>query len=267
MTVSAFWQNRRFVHSSGAETMSGLIDNILGHLDNNQIGAIANQLGTDPATAQAAIEQALPLIVGGMAKNASTPEGADALHNALSNHAGGNVGDILGSMLGGSAGQAGGGGLGSILGSVLGGGQQGGGGLGSILGSVLGGGQQAGGGIDPGIGGAILGHVFGNNVNAANQGLGQTTGLGTQGAGQLMAILAPIVMSVLANQTRSQGLSPGGLGSVLAQQTQTTQQQGGVTGGLLNAVLDHNGDGHIDLSEMMAAAGGLMGALGGRRQV
>lgn len=248
--------------------MSGLIDNILGHLDSNQIGAIANQLGTDPATAQAAIEQALPLIVGGMAKNASTPDGADALHNALSNHAGGSVGDILGSMLGGGGGQAGGGGLGSILGSVLGGsGQQAGsGGLGSILGSVLGGGggQQAGGGVDSGIGGAILGHVFGNNVNAANQGLGQTTGLGTQGAGQLMAILAPIVMSVLANQTRSQGLSPGGLGNVLAQQTQSTQQQGGVTGGLLNAVLDHNGDGHIDLSEMMAAAGGVMGAFGRR---
>jgi len=251
---------------SEPDIMSGLIDNILGHLDSNQIGAIANQLGTDPATAQAAIEQALPLIVGGMAKNASTPEGADALHNALGNHAGGSVGDILGSMLGGSAGQAGGGGLGSILGSVLGGGSQQGGGLGSILGSVLGGGAaQQGGGAGSGIGGAILGHVFGNNVNAANQGLGQTSGLGTQGAGQLMAILAPIVMSVLANQSRSQGLSPGGLGNVLAQQAQATQQQGGVTGGLLNAVLDHNGDGHIDLSEMMAAAGGVMGALGGRR--
>lgn len=246
--------------------MSGLIDNILGHLDSNQIGAIANQLGTDPATAQAAIEQALPLIVGGMAKNASTPEGADALHNALRDHAGGSVGDILGSVLGGGAGQAGGGGLGSILGSVLGGGgQQGGGGLGSILGSVLGGGaaQQAG-GAGAGIGGAILGHVFGNNVNAANQGLGQTTGLGTQGAGQLMAILAPIVMNVLANQSRSQGLSPGGLGNVLAQQAQVTQQQGGVTGGLLNAVLDHNGDGHIDLSEMMQAAGGIMNAMNRR---
>ncbi|MBS0582775.1 MAG: DUF937 domain-containing protein [Proteobacteria bacterium] len=249
--------------------MSGLIDNIMGHLDSNQIGAIASQLGTDPATAQAAIEQALPLIVGGMAKNASTPDGAGALHNALNDHAGGSVGSILGSILGGGAGQAGSGGLGSILGSVLGGGagQAGSGGLGSILGSVLGGGGQQAGGAGAGIGGAILGHVFGNNVNAANQGLGQTTGLGTQGAGQLMAILAPIVMSVLANQTRSQGLSPGGLGNVLAQQAQATQQQGGVTGGLLNAVLDHNGDGHIDLSEMMQAAGGLMGALGGRRQV
>ena len=60
--------------------MSGLIDQIAGHLGPDQIDAIAKQLGTDPQTAQAAIEQALPLIVGGMAKNASTPDGAGALH-------------------------------------------------------------------------------------------------------------------------------------------------------------------------------------------
>lgn len=205
--------------------MSDLTNQVLSHLDPASIEAIANQLGIDPAQAEAAIQQAVPVVVGGLARNAQTDAGADALHQAAQDHAGGDIGSILGSVLGG---------------------------------------QQAGGGIDSGIGGAILGHVFGNNVNAANQGLGQTTGLGTQGAGQLMAILAPIVMSVLANMSQKQGLSPGGLGNVLAQQAQTTQQQGGVTGGLLNAVLDHNGDGHIDLSEMMAAAGGAMNAMGRR---
>lgn len=244
--------------------MSGLVDQILGQLGPGQVSAIANQIGTDPQTAQSAIAQAIPLIVGGMAKNASTPAGADALHNALSDHAGNSVGDVLGAVLGG--GQAGGG-LSGVLGRMLGGGGQAGGGLGSVLGSVLGGGGQAGGGFNSGIGGAILGHVFGNNANAANQGLGQTSGLGAQGAGQLLSILAPIVMSALANQTHSQGLSPGGLGGMLAQQAQATQQQGGLTGGLLGAVLDHNGDGHIDLAEMIQAAGGLMGALGGTRRV
>lgn len=245
--------------------MSGLIDQITAHLGPDQVDAIAKRLGTDPQTAQAAIEQALPLIVGGMAKNASTPEGAGALHQALQGHAGTDVSEVLGSVLGGGSAGAGGG-LGGLLGGLLGGSQQGGG-LGGVLGSVLGGGAPQQGGFNPGIGGAILGHIFGNKVDTANQGLGQTTGLGAQGAGQLMAILAPIVMSVLANQAHGQGLSPGGLGSVLAQQTQTTQQQGGVAGGLLNAVLDHNGDGKIDLSEMIQAAGGVMGALGGRRTV
>jgi hypothetical protein len=214
--------------------MNALIDQILGHLGPDQIDTIAKQLGTDPQTAQAAVAQALPLIVGGMANKAGTPEGADALHAALQGHSA-EISTVIDSMLGG-ANSGGAGGLGGLLGGLLRGGQQGG--LGGMLSSVLGGGQtQA--GVDSGIGGAILGHIFGNKVDTANQGLGQTTGLGTQGAGQLLAILTPIVMSVLANQTRGQGLSPGGLGGMLAQQTQATRQQGGLAGSLLNAVLGH----------------------------
>lgn len=241
--------------------MSGLIEQIIGQLGPDQVGAIAQQLGTDPQTTQAAIDQALPLIVGGLAHRAGTPEGAGALHDALQDHAGAEVGDVLGRVLGGGTAGAGGG-LGGLLGGLFGGGQQGG--LGSVLGNLLGKGGAQQGGFDAGPGGAILGHIFGSKIDTANQGLGQTTGLGAQGAGQLLAILAPIVMSVLANHSRSQGLSPGGLGEVLAQQTQSSRQQGGLAGGLLGAVLDHNGDGKIDLSEMIQAAGGL---LGGRRTV
>jgi hypothetical protein len=217
----------------------------MGQLGDAQIQQIAGRLGVDPETARNAIEHALPLIVGGMANSASTDAGAGALHNALGDHAGNSVGDVLNSVLSGAGANSGG--LGGLIGSVLGGGNAG-----------------AGGGLASGIGGAILGHIFGGNANAANQGLGQTTGLGTQNAGQLLAILAPIVMSVLANQTQSQGLSPGGLGSVLAQQGQQIQQRGGLAGGLLNAVLDHNGDGKIDLSDLIAGAGGLMNAMNRR---
>jgi hypothetical protein len=205
--------------------MSGLADTVLSHLGDNEINAIASQLGTDPATARNAVEQAIPMIVGGMAQSASTPDGAGALHSALQDHAGSSVGDVLGSVLGGAA-AGGGGGLGGLLGGLLGGGQQGGG-LGAVLGSVLGGGAQQGG--VSGTGGAILGHVFGGNTDAANQGLGQATGLGTQNAGQLLAILAPIVMSVLAGRVQQQGLSPGGLGGMLAEQ--------GAAGSLLNSIL------------------------------
>ena len=218
--------------------MNSLVDSVMNHLDDAQIAQIAQQLGTDPDSARNAIEHALPLIVGGMAQQASTPEGANSLHNALGDHAGNSVSDILGGLLGGGAG---------------------GGGLGSVLG-----GGGSGGGLMSGIGGAILGHIFGNNAPAANQGLGQATGLGTHNAGQLLAILAPIVMAVLANHSQQQGLSPGGLGSVLGQQGQQIQQQGGLAGGLLNAVLGHNGGGNFDLSSVLAGAGGLLNTLGRR---
>jgi len=210
--------------------MSGLIDNVMSHLGDAQIQQIANRLGVDPVQARAAVEHAVPLIVGGMAQNASTAQGADALNNALGQHAGLNMG--------------------------------------SVLGSVLGGGSS-------GIGGSILGHIFGGNQTAANQGLGQATGLGQQNAGQLMAILAPIVMAALANHAQAQGgLNPGGLGNILGQAGQQIQQQGGLTGGLLNAVLSHNGSGNFDLSQVLGGLagganagglGGLLGALTGSR--
>ncbi len=197
--------------------MSGLVDTILSHLDDSQISAIATRLGTDPAQARNAIEHALPLIVGHMAQNASTPAGADALNNALGEHAGFKISDVLSGVLSGGNGQ--------------------------------------------GIGGAILSHIFGNNQTAANQGLGQVTGLGQQNSAQLMAILAPIVMAALANRTQTQGVGGGGLGGMLAEEAQQIQQSGGVAGGLLNAVLNHSGGGNLDLSQML---GGVLGSFARR---
>jgi hypothetical protein len=205
--------------------MSGLIDSVLSHLDDAQISQIASQLGTDPAQARAAIEHAVPLIVGGMAQNASSSQGADALNNALRQHAGLNVSSVLGSILGSGG---------------------------------------------SGIGSSILSHIFGPKQQTANQGLGQATGLGQQNAGQLMAILAPIVMAALANHAQAQGsLNPGGLGSILGQASEQIQQQGGTLGGLVNGVLNHQG-GNFDLSQVLSgmgangSLGGLLGTLGRR---
>jgi hypothetical protein len=143
----------------------------------------------------------------------STPQGADALNNALGEHAGFKISDVLSGMLNGS-------------------------------------------GNGQGVGGAILSHIFGGNQNAANQGLGQVTGLGPQNSGQLMAILAPIVMTALANRAQTQGAGAGGIGGMLAQEAQQIQQRGGVAGGLLNAVLNHGG-GNMDLSNVL---GGVLGS-------
>ncbi len=87
-----------------------------------------------------------------------------------------------------------------------------------------------------------------------NQSLGQATGMNSQNAGQLMAILAPIVMGALANHAQGQNVGAGGLGGMLAQEVQQVQQQGGSAGGLLNSVL---GAGGGNLSGML---GGLLNA-------
>jgi len=94
--------------------MTDLTHQVLSHLDPASIEAIASQLGIDPAQAEAAIQQAVPVVVGGLARNASTDAGANALNNAAADHAGGDIGSILGSVLGG------GGQGGAILGHIFG---------------------------------------------------------------------------------------------------------------------------------------------------
>lgn len=199
----------------------------------------------DPAQASNAIQQALPLLVGGLARNTATPQGAQSLHSALErDHSSVDIGGLLGSVLGGASGAGGqGGGIADILGSVLGGAT---------------GGQRASAG--GGAGEAILGHIFGGRRDRASQGLGQTSGLGSAGASQLMALLAPIVMAALGNMTRKQNMDSNALAGVLGQENNRLQQSG--VGGLLSGVLDTDGDGEISMSEMLQAGAGLMGAFG-----
>lgn len=51
------------------------------------IDQLANALGADPAQVQAAAQQALPALVGGMQANATDPAGARSLAGALNDHA------------------------------------------------------------------------------------------------------------------------------------------------------------------------------------
>ena len=244
--------------------MSDLTSTIFAQMDQGHIESIAGQLGIDPAQASDAIQQALPLLMGGLARNATSPQGANALHSALErDHAGVDIGGLLGSVLGGGGNRRGGGGLGDVLGSVLGGGgpSGAGGGIGDVLGSVLGGGSSVGSAGD-GIGGAILGHIFGARRDHAARGLGQTSGLGGAGAAQLLAMLAPIVMAALGNMTKKQGLDANALSGMLGQENHRLQQSG--VGGLLSGVLDSDGDGEISMGEMLQAGAGLLGAFGKR---
>jgi hypothetical protein len=227
-----------------------LVDDLMRQLQGAPTGQIAQQLGTDQNTAANAISAALPMIVGALGSNAQQPGGASALLNALQrDHAGAGAMD-----------------LGGLLGGLLGGGQSpasaptgGLGGLGDLLGSVLGGGAPANRQMD---GGGILGHIFGSAQPRAESGLGQATGMSSGQAGNLMKILAPIVMAALAKQVMARNMDAGSLGSALGQDRAQLQNQGGLGGGLLNAVLDQNGDGKLDISDLLKIGGSL---LGGRR--
>ena len=132
--------------------------------------------------------------------------------------------------------------------------------LGGLLGGLLGGGGgKSGAGL--GDGAAILGHILGGNRQQTENQLGQATGLGNN-AGQLLAMLAPIVMSFLANRVQSGNLDATTLGQTLGRERAQVQQQGGLGDGLLGSLLDQNGDGRLDAGDLFKLGAGL---LGGRR--
>ena len=228
-----------------------LIDDLMGQLQGPSLGPIAQQLGTDADTAGQAIAAALPMLVGALGRNAQQPGGAGALFEALQrDHAGSgamDLGGLLSGLLGGAGAGAGSAGMGGM------------GGMGDLLGSVLGGGAPASRQLDAG---GILGHIFGGAQPRAESGLGQATGLNSGQSGQLLKILAPIVMAFLAKQVMAKNMDAGGLGSMLGQEHSRVQSQGGLGGGLMNAVLDQDGDGKVDLGDLLKIGGSL---LGGRR--
>jgi hypothetical protein len=59
------------------------IDDIMANIP---ISSLASQLGVDEQTAESAVREALPALVGGMQANAADPAGAASLASAVGNH-------------------------------------------------------------------------------------------------------------------------------------------------------------------------------------
>ena len=103
-----------------------------------------------------------------------------------------------------------------------------------------------------------MGNIFGGQQQQAESKLGQATGLGSN-AGQLLAMLAPLVMSFLAKRVQAQGMGANDLGNALGQERSQIQAQGGMAGGILGSLLDQNGDGKLDAGDLFKLGAGLLG--------
>ena len=111
-------------------------------------------------------------------------------------------------------------------------------------------------------GDGILGHVFGNNRTAVEQGIAKKSGISLSKIGPLLAMVAPIVMAYLGKEKRQTNTGAGGLGDLLGGLLGgATQQRSSAGGGLmdmLGGILDKDGDGN-PLDDLLG------GFLGGRR--
>lgn len=181
-------------------------------LSGPRLAQVSRQLGISEEQTRAALPAALAALTGQMAQNASQPQGAQQLSNALSKDHDGSLLDSLDDFLGGAGGNT---------------------------------------GASLGAGAAILGHVFGQRQEKVQGNLGKATGLDQATMGRLLALLAPIVLAYLGRRQRQQGLDPGGLAGVLGQERQRIEQAPQARQGL-GALLDLDGDGGFmdDLADL-----------------
>ena len=140
---------------------------------------ISQNVGAEPSAVNTAIQAALPMILGGLANNAATPQGAESLNTALEQD---HDGSILGNLGG--------------------------------LGSMIFGGSEAPPPRQADAGG-ILGHILGNNQAPVVQEVSNQSGLNSGQVAQILMMLAPIVMGYLGKQKQQQGVGADGLGGLL----------------------------------------------------
>jgi len=192
------------------------LQDLLGQQQGSQaVDQISQTVNAEPNLVNSAIQMALPTLINGLANNASTPQGAQSLDNALQQHDGG----ILDNL----------------------------GGLGSLAGAILGGGQPASPQLNAG---GILGHILGGSQGQVTQQISNQSGLNMGQVAQVLMLLAPIVMGYFSRQKQQNNLDAGGLQEVLGQQQQQIQQS--PQGGFIQNMLDSDGDGSItdDIASM-----------------
>lgn len=204
------------------------LQNLLGQQQGEQaVSEISNTVGADSSMVNMAIQMALPALINGLANNASTPEGAESLNNALDqDHSGG---DVLSN-------------------------------LGGLAGMIFGGQQEA---VPPpraANAGGILGHILGANQGAVAQDVSQKTGLNIGQVAQILMFLAPIVMSYLGQKKQQENVGSDGLGGLLGsilgggQQAQAaaSQSSGNAMIDMATSALDRDGDGSVmdDIASM-----------------
>ena len=221
-----------------------LLDALMQQLQGAPLQQLAQQLGTSSSQVESAVGPALSLLLDGLGRNAAQPEGASALLQAWQQgHASHGTAASASAAPQGALGALGG--LGDLLGNVL-------------AGAGAGASPRAGGASGMEAGAAILGQILGGQRQQAESQLGERSGLGAQ-AGQLLALLAPIVMQFLAQRAAAGQLDASSLGNALGQEpSRPPQPPADVAGSLLTGLLDQNRDGKLDAGDLLQLGAGLL---------
>jgi len=191
------------------------LQDLLGQQQGSEaVEQISQNVGAEPSAVNTAIQAALPMILGSLANNAATPQGAESLNTALEQDHDGGVLDNLGG-----------------------------------LGSMIFGGQDAAPPPRQADAGGILGHILGNNQAPVVEEVSNQSGLGSGQVAQILMMLAPIVMGYLGQKKQQENVSADGLGGLLGgllgggSQAAAAPSSGNPMMDMASGALDRDGDG------------------------
>ena len=209
--------------------MANLIDLLNGQLSDGLVESLAGQIGgADKKQTATAANGIISMITSALAKNAASPEGRNALASALDrDHDGSILDDLMGYATGNMQQQA-------------------------PQNKML-------------NGTGILKHILGGKQNGAIDMISQMSGLAKGQSGNLMAMLAPIVMGMLGKEKRQQNLDGGGLFDILNKSVRTSNAAPKKDLSIFEKFLDQDGDGSIKDDVAGFGLKWLAGKLFGRR--
>jgi hypothetical protein len=109
---------------------------------------------------------------------------------------------------------------------------------------------------ESGPGAGILRHVLGGRQQSVEAGLSQATGLDSRKTGQLLTMLAPLVMGALGRANRQKQLDSTGLSTLLTGEQEHLKESAPGVMGALSRFLDQDSDGSVmdDVSGMLGKA-------------
>lgn len=110
-------------------------------------------------------------------------------------------------------------------------------------------------------GAGILKHVLGSNRDVAATTLQAASGVDKNQASSLLATLAPVVLGALGKTKRDSRLDDRDLTRVLDGETQSLEKRAPGMMSALTSILDADGDGDTDLSDILARGSKSLGGL------
>lgn len=189
--------------------MTNLMNEVGRHLSDDVIIQLSKQIGAqDPNQVKRASQGISELLLNAISRNANNQDRGSGLYGAIErDHDGGILGNLMGVLTG----------------------------------------QQKANNPKTTNGTGIVNHLLGKQQLEAAQLISQMSGLDIFKSGVLTQLIAPVVMGVVGQKRKSNGLDLGGLASILlgGGQQQQASQGGGGAGGIFAKLLDMDGDGSM----------------------